>query len=428
MMALILLLFIVCALAGVPVFALLAAAALFGYHHDDTALAAIGTELYRLTQTPVLLALPLFTIAGYFLSEGRSSERLVRLSRALLGWMPAGLALVAFAACAVFTAFTGASGVTIVALGALLYPALRESGYPEWFALGLVTTSGCLGLLLHPSLPLILYSIIVQQLPQGGGISIEQMFLAGLLPSLLILFLLSLFGAWVVRRHALPIQAFSWRELAAALWAARFELPLPLLVLGGIYGGWFAVSEAAAVTALYVLLVTLFIHRDISWRRLPELAREAGVMIGGLLLVLACAMAFTNWLIEQEVPTHLFTLINTHIHSRYLFLALLNLLLLLLGAFLDIFSSLVIMVPLLLPVAVGFGISPVHLGIIFLANMQIGYLMPPIGMDLYIASYRFKRPIIDLVRATWPFMLVLLLAVIILTYIPAISLSLVRHP
>ncbi len=426
-MVLIILLFLLCALAGVPVFALLAGGALLGYHHDDTALAAIGTELYRITQTPVLLALPLFTIAGYLLSEGHSSARLVRLSRALLGWMPSGLALVAFVACAAFTAFTGASGVTIVALGALLYPALREGGYPEWFALGLVTTSGCLGLLLPPSLPLILYSIIVQQLPQGAGISIEQMFVAGLLPSLLILILLAVFGWFVVRRSAVPVQVFSWPELRAALWSARFELPLPLLVLGGIYGGWFAVSEAAAVTALYALVIEVLIYRDIPWRRLPDLAREAGVMIGGLLLVLACAMALTNWLIEQEVPSHLFALINAHVHSRYVFLALLNLLLLALGAFLDIFSSLVIMVPLILPMAVGFGVNPVHLGIIFLANMQIGYLMPPIGMDLYIASYRFKRPIIDLVRATWPFMLVLLLALIILTYIPWLSLGLLGH-
>ncbi len=426
MMVLVILLFLFLALLGMPLFSLLAGAALLGFYSNATPLAVIGTELYRITQTPVLLALPLFTVAGYLLSEGNSSQRLVNVTTALLGWMPAGLAIVSFTACAAFTAFTGASGVTIVALGALLYPALRQSGYPEWFSLGLVTTSGCLGLLLPPSLPLILYSIIVQQMPQGTGVSIEHMFIAGLLPSLLFIVLLSFFGLMVIRKQSLPTQPFSWKALGHALWEARFELPLPLVVLGGIYGGLFAVSEAAAVTALYALVVEVVIYRDISWHRLPKLAREAGVMIGGLLLVLACAMAFTNWLIDQQVPDQLFALVRAHVHSRYTFLLLLNILLLILGAFLDIFSSLVIMVPLLLPMAVGYGINPVHLGVVFLANMQIGYLMPPIGMDLYIASYRFKRPILDLVRATWPFMLVLLLGVLILTYVPWLSLGLIN--
>ncbi len=410
------------ALLGLPLFSLLATAALLGFYTNDTPLAVIGTELYRITQTPVLLALPMFTLAGYLLSEGHSSVRLVRVTRALLGWMPAGLAIVAFTACAGFTAFTGASGVTIVALGALLYPALQQSGYPEWFALGLVTTSGCLGLLLPPSLPLILYSIVVQQMPQGSGVSIEHMFVAGLLPSLLIIILLSVFAMLVVRKHQMTTQAFSWSELRTAVWEARYEIPLPLVVLGGIYGGLFAVSEAAAVTALYALVVEVIIYRDIPWKRLPKLVREAGVMIGGLLLVLSCAMALTNWMIDREIPDKLFHVVQLHVHNRLMFLLLLNLLLLVLGAFLDIFSALVIMVPLLLPMAAGYGISPIHLGIIFLANMQIGYLMPPIGMDLYIASYRFKKPMIELVQATWPFMLILLLAVFILTYVPVLSL------
>ncbi len=414
---------ILLAFLGVPLFVLLATAALTGFFYNQVPLAVIGTEISRITQTPVLLALPMFTLAGYLLSEGQSSERLVRVTRALLGWMPAGLAVVAFAACAAFTAFTGASGVTIVALGALLYPALKQSGYPQWFSLGLVTTSGCLGLLLPPSLPLILYSIVVQQMPQGTGVSIEHMFLAGLMPSVLILLLLSVFAWMVVKRHTCTLQPFSWQELGSALWQARWELPLPLVVLGGIYSGVFAVSEAAAATALYALVVEVLIYRDIPLKRLPRLAREAGTMIGGLLIVLACAMALTNWMIDQDIPGQLFSLVRAHVHSRLMFLLLLNMLLLLLGAFLDIFSALVIMVPLLLPMATGYGVNPVHLGIIFVANMQIGYLMPPIGMDLYIASYRFKRPVIELVQATWPFMLVLLLAALIVTYVPLLSLG-----
>lgn len=417
-------LLVLLALLGAPLFAVLAGAAMVGFTQSETPLAVMGVEIYRMVDTPMLLALPLFTYAGYILSEGNTSQRLVRLTRALLGWLPGGLAIVAFTTCAFFTAFTGASGATIVALGALLYPALKQAGYTEKFSLGLVTTSGSLGLLLPPSLPLILYAVIAQQLPQGNGVTIGAVFKAGILPALLMIVLLSVFGYWMTRKNPVPLQSFCWKEVGAAIAEAKWELPLPVFVLGGIYGGFFAVSEAAAVTALYATVVSVGIYREIRPSRLLTLMRDAMVMVGGILLILAVATAFTNWLIDAEIPTRLFDFVKMHINSKWSFLLLLNVFLLLMGCFLDIFSALVIMVPLLLPIAHGYGVHPVHLGIIFLANMEIGYCTPPVGMNLMIASYRFKKSLMDLAAATLPFLAVLLAAVLIITYVPALSLAL----
>jgi tripartite ATP-independent transporter DctM subunit len=412
------------ALLGAPLFAVLLAAALVGFWLAEIPLVVVAVELYRIADTPLLLALPLFAFAGYLLAEGRSSERLVALTQALIGWMPAGLALVAFVACALFTAFTGASGVTIVALGGLLYPALQQAGYGERFSLGLVTSAGSLGLLLVPSVPLILYGIVAQQLEVGEPFSLRDLFLAGLMPAALMLVLLGGWSLWYVRGRGMPLTPFDAGRLRSALWAARWELPLPVFVLGGIYGGYFAVSEAAAVTALYVTVTQVLLYREVSWRRLPGVMVDAMVMVGGILLILAAALAFTNVLVDARVPQQLFDFASGWIESRLAFLLLLNVTLLVLGAFLDIFAALVIMVPLLLPVAVQYGIHPVHFGIIFLANMQIGYFTPPIGMNLFIASYRFGRPITELYRATIPFILVLLVALALITWFPWLSLGL----
>ena len=413
------------ALLGAPLFAVILAVAMAGFWSLGVDLSVIAIELYRLADTPALVALPLFTFAGYLLGESQTSRRLVRLTRALLGWMPGGLAVVAFVTCAFFTAFTGASGVTIVALGALLYPALKQAGFGEHFSMGLVTTSGSLGLLLPPSLPLILYGIIAQQLNVGRDLAIGDLFLAGILPGCLMIVLLSAWSVWVNRRHPIPLVPVSGREAWEALREAAWEIPLPLFVLGGIYGGFFAISEAAAVTALYVLGVEVFIYREIKLRQLPGIMRESMIMVGGILLILGVSLASTNFLIDAQVPMRLFEFIQAHVSGKIVFLILLNLLLLVLGAILDIFSAIVIMVPLILPVAVNYGVDPVHLGIIFLANMQIGYITPPVGMNLFIASYRFKIPVTTVYRATVPFMLVLLAAVVIITYWPALSLSLI---
>ncbi len=411
------------ALLGTPLFIVILAAAMLGFYLADIPLMVIAIEIYRLIDTPLLLALPLFTFAGYLLAESHLSSRLVRLTQVFLGWMPGGLAVVSFVTCAFFTAFTGASGVTIVAVGALLFPALVEAGYKEKFSLGLVTTSGSLGLLLAPSLPLILYGVIVQQMDIPNPFTIQELFLAGILPALLMIVLLTFYSLWSNRDVEIVKGEFSKADAISAIKDARWEIPMPFIVLGGIYSGFFAVSEAAAVTAFYVLVVEVFIHREVSIRALPGVIRDAMTMVGGILLILGVSLAFTNYLIDAEIPQLLFDWISTYVSDKITFLILLNIVLLILGALLDIFSALVIMIPLIVPVALRFGIDPVHLGIIFLANMQIGYFTPPIGMNLFIASYRFNRPITELYRATIPFMFVLLFALIVITYVPEVSLA-----
>ncbi len=409
---------ILLAFAGTPLFVIITAAALLGFYFSGIDLSVISIEIYRITETPLLLALPLFTFAGYLLSESNTSKRLVALSRSIFGWLPAEMVAVTLFACALFTAFTGATGVTIVALGALLYPALKHVGYSDRFSLGLVTSAGSLGLLLPPSLPLILYVVVAQQLNLGEAISVTDAFVAGILPTLLMLFLLGIWSLWVTRKDVIPLTPFDRSTAWRALKDAKWELPLPIFVLGGIYGGFFAVSEAAAITALYVLVIEVFVYKEIRLRELPRITVEAMTVVGGILLILGVSLAFTNFLIDAQVPLKLFEWTQSQITSKYTFLALLNIILLVLGAFLDIFSALVIMVPLILPVAIGYGIHPIHLGIIFLANMQLGYLTPPVGINLFIASYRFNRPIDDIYHASMPFLLVLLVAVLIITYAP----------
>ncbi|MES9935959.1 MAG: TRAP transporter large permease subunit [Sedimenticola sp.] len=416
------LLLILLALMGAPLFTVIAASAMMGFYRSEIDLSVVLIEFFRIAEMPVLLAIPLFTFAGYVLSESRAPQRLVRLTTALLSWMPGGLAMISLVGCALFTAFTGASGVTIVALGALLYPALKHAGYSENFGLGLVTTSGSLGLLFAPALPLILYAVVAQQMGLGGNITVDAMFLAGILPGTLMLILLSGWSIWHSRNLFLP--KFSLAEASTAIKEAMWEIPLPIVILGGIYSGYFAISEAAAVTALYVLVVEVFIHREIPLRKLPRVMRESMIMVGGILVILGVSLASTNYLIDAEIPSKLFDTIRSLVHDKLTFLLLLNIFLLVLGTMLDIFSALVLMVPLLLPIALGYGVDPVHLGIIFLANMQIGYFTPPVGMNLFIASYRFKKPIMQLYIATLPWFLILFGAVLLITYWPWLSLAL----
>lgn len=410
------------AVAGVPLFAIIAASAMYGYWQADIELLAIAGEIYRLAEMPVLLAIPLFTFAGYVLGESRAPQRLVGLSNALLGWLPGGLAIVAVAVCAFFTAFTGASGVTIVALGALLYPAMREAHYPEKFSLGLITSSGSLGLLFAPSLPLILYGVVAQQMSLSTPVNIDDLFRAGLLPGLVMMLVLTGYCMWQGRQLPKTDKQFSKAEALAAVKDSWPELPLPILVLGGIYGGYLAVSEAAAVAAAYVLVVHVLIKREITLRNLPAVMRESMTLVGGIMVILAVSLASTNVLIDAEVPQKLFAWIRSWIDSPITFLLALNIFLLMLGMLLDIFSALVIVVPIILPIAMGYGIHPVHLGIVFLANMQLGYFTPPVGMNLFIASYRFNKPVMTLYRASVPFFLLLLGAVLLITWVPWLSL------
>jgi C4-dicarboxylate transporter, DctM subunit len=407
------------ALLGSPLFIVIAALALLSFYSAGIDISAVIIEMTRLADTPLLLSLPLFIFAGTMLSESGTPGRMLNLSHLLLGWMPGGLAVVSLSVCAVFTAFTGASGVTIFALGGLLFPALIKDNYPEKFSLGLITTSGSLGLLFPPSLPLILYGVIAET-------RIDQLFLAGILPGLLMLLLLMVYAMKKSPGSEKRREPVTGRRIAAGLREAAWELPLPFIILGGIYGGFLVAGEAAAVTALYVLIVEVLIYRDIKLEKLPGIMVKSMMLFGGIMVILAASMASTNYLVDQEVPMRLFEFIRQYISSKYTFLLLLNVFLLLVGTMLDIFSALVLVVPLIVPIAAAYEVNLVHLGIIFLTNLQIGYCTPPVGLNLFLASYRFDRPIIRLYGATLPFLALLGATLIIITYFPALSLFLVN--
>jgi len=409
------LIMVLAALLGAPLFAIIGYSALANFHGADISLQVVAIEFFRMAEQPFLVAIPLFTLSGFLLAESNAPSRLVRLTQALMGWMPAGLAVVCLITCALFTAFTGGSGVTIIALGALLMPALKEAGYLDSFSLGMVTSAGSLGLLFAPSLPLILYGVV-------SGESIRDLFLAGIIPGVLMVALLAGYSIWRCRGVKRPLARFSKREALTALREAAWEIPLPMVVLGGIYSGFFAISEAAAVMAVYVIVVEVFVLKEVPISKLPRIMRESSVLIGGIMLILGLSLASTNFMIDAEVPQKLLALISQWVSTQFTFVLLLLAFLLVLGAILDIFSALVLMVPLVLPVATEFGVDPIHLGILFLAAMELGYLTPPVGMNLFISSYRFDRPITAVYLSTIPFFLVMLVSVLVIAFWPQLSL------
>ncbi|RMF31357.1 MAG: TRAP transporter large permease subunit [Chloroflexi bacterium] len=418
MSALLLIVLGLLALWGTPLFVILGAVSLYLFSRVDIPAAAVIIEMYRLTSSPLLVTIPLFTFTGYLLAASRAPQRIIALTRPLCGWMPGGLAVVTLLSCAFFTAFTGASGVTIIALGGLLYPILRQEQYAEQFSLGLLTTSGSLGLLFPPSLPLILYGLVAK-------VSVDQLFLAGIIPGSLLLLLLAGYGSYTTTKHAVPRYALDLRAFGKAAWEAKWEVPLPFLILIGIYGGLVTVSEAAAIAAFYVLVVEALIHREVHFiRDIPRLMQESMTLVGGILIILGMALGLTNFLIDAQVPMRLFALMQGYITSRAVFLLMLNAFLLVVGALLDIFSAIIVVVPLILPIAQQFHIDPVHLGIIFLTNLEIGYFTPPVGINLFIGSLTFERPVLHLYRATLPFLLVYLIALLLITYVPGLSLGL----
>lgn len=409
------------ALVGVPLFAVIALGAMVGFHQEGLNASLVMMEFQRIAELPILVALPLFTAAGVLLAHSRTPERLVDLSRAALGWLPGGLAVLGLVLFSLMTAFTGASGITVVALGSLMFPALLQAGYPDRFALGLVTTGSSLGVLFAPSLPLILYAVLAQQIAPGQQVRIEDLFLAGLLPGLLMLGALAAYTAIAQRGVAAPGRD-ARPALLPSLKAAAWELPLPFVVLAGIYSGTLLVIEAAVVTTAWVLVSLVLIRRDIPLRALPRIIAEAMVLSGTIILVLGVSMASTNLMIDTQVPQRLFAAVEGWLDSKWMFLILVNLLLLGVGMLLDIFAALVIIAPLILPIALSFGIDPVHMGIIFLANLQIGYCTPPVGINLFLASHRFGRDILSVYRASLPFLGVLLAVLVIITWWPGLSL------
>jgi tripartite ATP-independent transporter DctM subunit len=416
---LIIIFFLALLLIGVPIFAVIAGLTLYLLFSSQIDISALIIEIHRMATTPVLVAIPLFTFAGYLLSASGAPKRLIRLSNAILGWLPGGLSVIALVTCAVFTTLTGATGLTIIAIGGILLPAMMRGRYSEMFSLGLLTTSGTLGLLFPPSLPLIIYAIVAK-------VRIDQLFIAGLLPGLLLVLLLSAFSIYKSVRTDVPKTRFQFKELVGATREILWELPLPFVVLGGIYSGYFAVSEAAAITAVYVLIAEVVIYRDIRFRQLSEIMKKSMVLVGGILIILGAAMGLTNYLIDAEIPMQLLDFFKANIESRVVFLVVLNIFLLSVGCTMGIFSALVVVVPLLAPIAEAYGIDPLHLGIIFLANLEIGASIPPLGINLFIASMRFERPILRLYFASLPFIAILLLALAIITYIPWLSLALIK--
>jgi len=403
-------------LLGLPLFIALAAGSLLATFNAGLDPALLAVELNRLASSPYLAAIPLFTFAGVVLAAGGAPERMIQLFNACVGWLPGGIASVALASCAFFTAFSGASGVTILALGGLMFPMLAHAGYKERFNLGLLTTSGSLGLLFPPSLAILLYGIV-------ASVSIDQLFLAGLVPGLLLLLMLALYCLYVGRKTAVPRHKFSWMVLARAAREGFWDLLLPVGVIVGIFGGFVTISEASACTAAYVLLLEGVIHREIHLvRHLPELLKDASILVGSILVILSVAMGLTNLLIDAQVPTKILSYMQIHVDSQLHFLILLNVFLLIVGCMMDIFSATVVVVPLILPIAQSYGINPVHLGIIFLANLEIGYSTPPVGINLFIASQRFNRPVLSLFRAALPFLALMILWLGLITYVPFFTL------
>jgi C4-dicarboxylate transporter DctM subunit len=406
------------AVAGTPLFAILGGSAALLFMHDGVTPATILIETYSLSVSPTLPAIPLFTLAGFLLAEGRASERLLRVFRAWFGWIPGGTAVVCAVLCSFFTVFTGGSGVTILALGGVLFPALLRDGYRERFSLGLLTASGSLGLLLPPALPLILYAVVAQ-------IPIEDIFIGGILPGIL---LTAMVAAWGVREGIVSgagRHRFRAAEAFASLWAAKWELAMPVLVLAAMFSGLATAVEAAALTALYALLVQTLVHRDLSLRRdLLRAFTECVTVIGGVLIILGVAVGLTNYLVGAQVPAKLLDWARGHLTSRLMFLLVLNLFLLAVGWLMEIFAAIVVVVPLIVPLGAAFGIHPVHLGIIFIANLELGFLTPLVGLNIFLASYRFKRPVLEVCAAALPMMGILGVGVLIITYVPWLTTAL----
>ncbi len=409
-------LLVVIALLGAPLFTVIAAGGLLASHSADISPDILVIEMNRLAASPNMIAIPLFTFAGVLMSSGGAPQRLVDFYRAAFGWMPGGLAIVAIGSCAFFTAYSGASGVTILALGGLLYPILRGEGYKENFSLGLLTTSGSLGLLFPPSLAIIIYAIV-------ASVSIEDMFFAGLVPGTLLMIMLAMYSMAHGKKSHVIKHKFEVNTLLSTIKGSIWDLFLPVGVITGIFGGFVSIMEAAAVTATYVIIVEVYIYKEIDLRtQFLGLLVETCVLFGSLLAILLVALGLTNLMIDAQLPMKLLSTIETHISNPLEFMLLLNLFLLLVGAMMDIFSAIIVVVPLILPIATRYGIDPVHLGIIFLANLEIGYSTPPVGINLFIASQRFGKDIITLFKSTLPYLLIMFIWLLMVTYIPELSL------
>jgi C4-dicarboxylate transporter, DctM subunit len=402
-------------LLGAPVFVVMAGYALLLFYLAGTPVASVPLETFRLVVSPTLPAIPLLTVAGYVLAEGGASRRLVRAAQGWFGWMPGGLAVVAVFVCALFTTFTGASGVTILALGGIILPALISERYPEGVSLGLVTAAGSLGLLFPPSLPVILYGVV-------AGVPIDHLYLGGLVPGLLMVVLVAAYGVWMGVRSKAPRPKFEAREAFRALWDAKWDLGLPVLIIVVVAKGFATIVEAAAIGGAYAIIAEMLVHKDVHITRdLPRVLVHASTLVGSVVILLGVALGMTSYLVDAEIPTRLLSWVQTHIHSQWEFLLALNVLLLVLGSVLEIYSAIVVLAPLVAPLGVAFGVEPVHLGVVFLANLELGFLFPPMGLNLFLSAQRFQKPLPLLYRKAVPFLIIMAIGVLLITYVPAIT-------
>jgi C4-dicarboxylate transporter DctM subunit len=375
-------------------------------------------EMCRLANAPGIMAIPLFVLAGYILVDSKASTRLVNLSNAFIGWLPGGAVIITVVTCSFFTAMTGSSGVTIVAIAALMLPFLLKEGYSETFSMGLVSTTGSIGLLFVPSLPIILYGMSCQ-------VDITQLFIAGAIPGIFLCVVVSAYGSVYAIIKKIPTIPFSFKKIKKALWDAKWEIPLPFVIVGGIYGGFITVGEAATLTAVYVIITECFIYREIKMRRLMSIFWESTIMTGAILCVLAAAMGLTNAFVDLHAAEYIMNFLRSTFHEKWTFLLALNAFLLVVGCFLEIFSAIIVVAPLIIPAALAYGIDPVHLGIIFLTNMEVSYMCPPVGLNLLLSSLRFKVPIVKLYLFVIPFLIIMIIALLIITYYPQMSMWLI---
>ncbi len=399
---------------GAPIFIGLGGLAILFFWRDWTPLSAIPAEAYRIVVSPTLPTIPLFTLAGYLLAESNASERLVKLFRAAFGWIPGGTPVVLVLLCGFFTALTGGSGVTILALGGLLMPLLIKEGYSKLFSLGLITVAGSLGLLFPPSLPLIIYGVT-------AGVSVKAIFLAGIVPGLIRISMIGGWAVWQGKVQAVKRHSLKWADIKSSLWEAKWEAVIPVFILFGIFGGFTTLVETAAMTAVYVIIIEVFVHKDLEWSNMKTIILDCATLIGGVLIILGVAMGLTSYLVDAQIPLHLLEWVKSTIESKILFLLMLNIFLLAVGCMMDIFSAIIIVVPLITPLGAYFGIDPVHLAIIFIANLELGFLTPPVGINLFLSAYRFEEDMPTIYKSTLPFFIVMLVSVLAITYIPILS-------
>jgi len=404
---------------GMPIFLGLGGFALLLFWKDLTPITAIPAETYRIVVSPSLPTIPLFTLVGFVLAESGASRRMMSFFQSAFSWIPCGTPIIVVILSGFFTAMTGGSGVTILALGGLLYPMLRKEGYTELFSLGLITVAGSLGLLFPPSLPLIIYSVT-------AGVSVKDAFVAGFIPGILLIVLIGIWAVYQGKIQNIDRVPFNWKKVFSSTKESIWEILIPIFILLGIFTGYMTLVETAASLVIYVLIIEIYIYKDLKWKNIPKIVIDCTALIGGVLIILGVAMGLTSYLVDAQIPLKLLAWVKTAISSKYVFLLMLNILLLLVGSLMDIFSAIIVFVPLLAPLGEYFDIHPVHMAIIFIANLELGFITPPVGMNLFLSAYRFEKPMLKVYRSTLPFFIVRLLAVLAITYIPIISLGFIN--